>query len=259
MAQSSSKPALTNLPPEIRNMIYRLILVRDQPISIFSSPSNFTDVSTRRENIRPRYITLRRDWEARPRPASRLRKYTPSTDSRTFFCVNKEIYAEAGLIFYSCNTFAVGNGCSGSTGEETLTYDALKTFISRVPKRFLERITKINMIMHLKPPTVLGSDDEAKSLHAISRALVKHLKGLEIISLSATPEGNHGAREFLRWMDELPRLQNSLTMEKTLRILVKHPHAREIIVWSDPWHDTQGAVERIYRDGLDTRKLFSIA
>lgn len=78
-----------DLPPEIRNHIYDIALVKDHPISI-------TSIRNRRKNE------------------------PPSTDFGRLLRVNKQINSEAKTVFYSLNTFAVGNGWWGSRKEENL-------------------------------------------------------------------------------------------------------------------------------------------
>jgi hypothetical protein len=92
----------TRLPPEIRNSIYELLLVNEHPIPITS-----------------------------PRKKHAVKKEPPKTNFARLLRVNKQLNAEAKTVFYSLNSFVVGNGPFGLTTEENL--HALRAFITRVP------------------------------------------------------------------------------------------------------------------------------
>jgi hypothetical protein len=70
MDQPTAESTILSLPPEIRNTIYYFILVRDQPIAIFSKPRNKSE-----NGVYPVYFPENRriaeltasDGEAKPR------------------------------------------------------------------------------------------------------------------------------------------------------------------------------------------------
>jgi hypothetical protein len=147
----------TRLPPEIRNSIYELLLVKKGFISI-SSPRN------RRKKVRPR------------------------TNFGCLLRVNKQINSEAKTIFFARNTFCVGNGWWGSRGEANL--HALKAFISRVPKACIAMITKIevDMYFHLQRGWVWGAPSQntfytnevyVLELQSVARAVLKYFTSVE--------------------------------------------------------------------------------
>ena len=67
----------------------------------------------------------------------------------TFLCrrVNKQINQEAKALFYSRNTFIIGNGYWGSTTYPNV--QALKEFIKRVPKDCLALIRNVALYTYL--------------------------------------------------------------------------------------------------------------
>jgi hypothetical protein len=80
----------TTIPTEIRNKIYKLVLVRDEAVTI-SSPRGIGQTALRR--------TLRKQ------------KYSKAA---SLLMVNKQINIEAKTVFYGHNTFVVGNTHLGS-------------------------------------------------------------------------------------------------------------------------------------------------
>jgi hypothetical protein len=91
----------TRLPPEIRNEVYKLLFVSRLGV-VIRSPLN------------PR--------KRRP----------PQLDFTRLLLVNKQINAEAKTMFYSLNTFIIGNLDWVSTEKANL--HGLKAFTSHVPK-----------------------------------------------------------------------------------------------------------------------------
>jgi hypothetical protein len=149
------------LPPEIRNTIYELLVIKNDPILV---------CSPRRKHVVNREFTSRSF-------AALLR-------------LNKQINAEASTIFYAKNRFVFGNGTWGSTSVPNA--HGLKAFLDRVPKKYLVRIEDVLVEVHCRQnyhsaatggfrwiPTHghnvwrFGSMNDATSLHSISRALGK--------------------------------------------------------------------------------------
>ena len=164
----NSNMTFTSLPPEIRNMIYSLLLVKNEPITIAS----------------PRHRRSRVNAEFTSDNFARLLR------------VSKQIHNEASSVFYSVNTFVVGNGDWGSKNKPNL--HALRAFTARVPSRFLACITEIHYTIHLRwcaasgtslGHFILGTSADASDLHSISRALSKHFTGLKVIDVYFTTDG----------------------------------------------------------------------
>ena len=209
------------LPPEIRNQIYALLLISAKPIQIRS-----------------------------PRKRRIGRKIGSSNFGR-LLCVNKRIYEEASTIFYSMNTFVVGNGSWGST---TFTnVHALKAFIKSVPASHISRITKVIMEIHMRistawpEPYIFGTRNEASSLHSISRALVRHFTGLEFLCYQFDGSGPViFQNEFIH--AKLSDDQAINELHKVLSTLLKHGTLKRISqqrTWDGKCVDIQSAVKEI--------------
>ena len=107
----------TSLPPEIRNMIYSLLLIQDSPISICSP----------------------RRWIMNERST------TPTASFHNLMFVNKQIHAEVYTAFFSLNTFSIGNGDYGSSRETNV--HGLKSFIRRVPAQYIRCISRLTILV----------------------------------------------------------------------------------------------------------------
>lgn len=148
-----------SLPPEIRNTIYELLLIKDEPIYICS-----------------------------PLRKHAVNRELTSTSFSMLLRLNKQINAEASTIFYSKNEFVLGNGAWGSTSLPNA--HGLKAFLDRVPNKYLACITEVTVEVHCRQyhrsvvatrfywvpsrhGTVheLGTSNDAANLHFISRAL----------------------------------------------------------------------------------------
>jgi hypothetical protein len=68
------------LPPEIRNEIYSLLVISPHPIKVRS-----------------------------PRWQHEIKKTAKPSNFCQLLCVNKQMNAEASMMFYAVNTFTVGN------------------------------------------------------------------------------------------------------------------------------------------------------
>lgn len=142
-----------SLAPETRNEIYKLVLADDRPVKITS-------------------------------PHRRKRR-SKSNNFLALTLLNKALGKDAKATFYSINTFVFGNGRYGSTVQANL--HGLKCFIQRVPKECLPLIRKIKL--HLFFTELPDSRDpnsnyemnhlDIKELKAITRAIFKHLKGVQ--------------------------------------------------------------------------------
>jgi hypothetical protein len=147
----------TRLPPEIRNNIYELLLVKEGCIAITS-------------------------------PRNRRKKVPPKTNFGCLLRVNKQINSEAKTIFFSRNKFAIGNGRWGS--REQVNLHALKAFTSRVPKACIAMIAKIEIDMYFQlrwhwswvgasSTIYYAFSSDALELQSVARAVLKYFKGVE--------------------------------------------------------------------------------
>src|SRR5215469_16485518 len=114
MDPMSQTSPLLKCAPEVRNMIYSLLIQHPTPIKIRS-----------------------------PRKKRGTQKNLGIT-KYGIFRVNKQIHHEASTLFYATNTFCIGNGPWGSTADTNL--HGLKAFISRVP--YISQITKVQLDIH---------------------------------------------------------------------------------------------------------------
>jgi len=105
------------LPPEIRNMIYKLLpLVFKSPIKVTPSKNILHGKSARSRPRKQKTGILR---------------------------VDKQTYLETSQIFYSQNKFIFGTSMSDSQDEPNL--QGFKQFITRVPKQHLAAITNVEL------------------------------------------------------------------------------------------------------------------
>lgn len=209
----SNKNTFMPLPPEIRNMVYSLLLIQDSPIPICS----------------PRRWVMNED------------SITPTASFHNLMLVNKQIHAEVYTVFYSLNTFSIGNGDYGSSRD--INIHGLKSFIRRVPAQYIECIPHLRIMVYLRKrystpssnpgpwPYLteygIGSMSDAIDLQAIGRAVVKHFKGVEVLSL----ESCIGGRD--RMHDEEARVCRERSLDEiaeALNILLKHPRLKELNV-----------------------------
>jgi hypothetical protein len=151
---------LLDLPPELRNIIYDLLVFQERPVAI-----------------------------ATPRRKNAVKKTQQESHFAAILSVNKQTNKEAKTIFFSQNTFLIGNGWWGSTMRANV--QALKEFIKRVPKECIALIREIELDIYFKRIDV-GSglfyhihSEELKQLEIICRALTKHFIGLEEVSAAA--------------------------------------------------------------------------
>lgn len=93
-------------------------------------------------------------------------------------------------MFYTLNTFTVGNGIWGSKTDANL--HGLRHFITRVPENHRCGIEKINFMIHARRVYYeqkfrvemrfeFGTAVDATTLHMISRALRHHFKSLKVV------------------------------------------------------------------------------
>jgi hypothetical protein len=217
------------LPPEIRNMIYCLLLIKPHPILI---------CSPRRKHVVNQELT-----------------------SENFGCllrINKQVNIEASTIFYSKNQFVVGNGSWAS--KKFANVHALKAFLSRVPRKYIAHITNVVVEVHCRkdctngpifvfpriPELLLGTAHEASNLLTISRALVRHFKGLEILTYQKLDSGEDIYMPFPRLPS--PKLSTSeaiAELQKSLLVVLRHTNLKEIRTFDDKLVDMQTAVEKI--------------
>jgi len=160
----------TKLPPELRNMIYELVLICSSPFEICSP-----------------------------------RRKTPSTTKRPLFALllaNKQLYNEGSYILFSRNIFLFSNLDYGSTTLPNI--HGMLAFIKRIPPQRLSLIANIRLDFYLNsdlwshrkshflssgipyqkwhkgygPVTYGKIDDEIKDMNKICRSVVRCFKGV---------------------------------------------------------------------------------
>jgi hypothetical protein len=235
-----SSPSFMTLPPECRDMIYHPLLVQEVPIRIAS----------------PRSRTLR--------------DLMFSSARASILYVNRQIHAEAIRLFYSANTFVVGNGPVDSTQHEN--EQGLISFVNHVPSHLVTSITKITLVIHLRPsefisilfpalraairsprreaiPTHygLGTPGDAADVWHISQLIVKHFKsvksvGIDWVYAEKSPERAH----------ILSRAATVAGLANAIRLLMKLPQAREIHFWDEKNLDLRKILDRVLKEELET-------
>ncbi|KAL5327914.1 hypothetical protein ACEPPN_005620 [Leptodophora sp. 'Broadleaf-Isolate-01'] len=154
----------TKCPAEIRNMIYKLLLVSDHTIQI-TSP-----LGARRRGSGKNFAAI--------------------------MLTNKATHQEAQGWYYTLNTFAVGNNYWGSRYLANL--HGLQQFMRIAPKPYLAMIRHIEMnVCAEKYPTTDGTEyyffhtaREGEILMSICRTLLQHFRGLRTIVIKATRLGD---------------------------------------------------------------------
>jgi hypothetical protein len=221
----------TRLPPEIRNHIYELLLVNEHPIPITS-----------------------------PRKKHAVKKELPKTNFGRLLRVNKQFNTEAKTVFYSLNSFVVGNGPFGLTTQENL--HALRAFITRVPAICVRRITRVHFEINVIRITDWSNnvynyrvrDSCVKDLESISRALVKHFKSLESLIIGFKPYRHQYGYDYPNL--NLPSIaQVSKPIEgdlasvaKGVRVVLKHPNLKFVWVQERPGMGIDEFLEKFFGD-----------
>jgi hypothetical protein len=125
-------PSLLTLPPEIRDLIYRLLLTQKYPVSVHS-PQRRSSLKNARK----------------PKTSLPTQNQRPQEHLDAILRVNKHIHEKTAPIFYSTNRFVVGIGHYGST--ESANLNGLKCFMARVPLRYISLIKRVVLVIHMTP------------------------------------------------------------------------------------------------------------
>jgi hypothetical protein len=204
---------LLSVPPEIRNMIYVLIVKKNEGILV-CSPRRKQPVKNRpvSENIIPLLL------------------------------LNKQINNEASAVFYSSNTFIFGNGNWGLRSQTNL--HAFKAFVSRVPAKSISRIRKVVIQIHfwhdfktyVCPTVALESIIDEPTLYSLSHALVKRLTGLETLIYVAKKSDLSKiiSRQIPYCNIFVPPDWIGLGVEDSVEIMTRHPTLKVIATQKDP-------------------------
>jgi hypothetical protein len=220
----------TRLPPEIRNDIYELLLVNEHPIPITS-----------------------------PRKKHAVKKEAPKTNFARLLRVNKQFNAEAKTVFYSLNSFVVGNGPFGLTTEENL--HALRAFITRVPAICVRRITRVHFEINVMQVKDWSSnfynyrvpDSSVKDLESISRALVKHFRGLESLIIGFKPYRQYSYDSLgPNWRSSFQAsksIEGDLaSVAKAVRVVLKHSNLKFVRFQERPCMGIDEFLEKFFGD-----------
>ncbi|KAG4441733.1 hypothetical protein IFR05_002776 [Cadophora sp. M221] len=186
------------LPRELRDMVYGLLLIVDKPIRI-TSPA-LGKYSYRK--IKTRFTSL--------------------------FGVSKDIGEEARIIFYSRNTWVVGNGQWGS--REQPNRHALKIFLERVPRYAIASIRRLQLDIHFTCQYPRSPRSEHKmyprdvtNLKGLSRPIVKYFKRVDKIVVmsggdfwtyvAAAPTLKPGPISAMTQLFEMPNLKKIIFLD----------------------------------------------
>jgi len=201
-----------SLPLEIRDRIYRLLLIQKFPINIRSPFKRRTATGCRRDKRRPVAPTITNHFGA-------------------ILQVNKQLHGEATPVFYSANQFAVGIGDYGSSSSSN--FHGLKAFLARVPVRYISLIKRVVLTIHLIPEDrhwfpdqarVFAFSGDASDAETISRILITCFTGLQSVLISWIYSGKYSHQPWLS------KLETEEVLVKIMRILVKHPTARKLLL-----------------------------
>jgi hypothetical protein len=185
---------------------------------------------------------------------------SPTANFLNLLLVNKQTHIEACTVFYSLNTFSIGNGDYGSSRDTNV--HGLKSFIRRVPARYIHCISHLKIFFYLRkmytiPAPNLGpqtyvvnygicSTSDASDVQAIARAVVKHFKGVEKLSLDPCIRGPK------RPHYHEPRLCGKRSIDEiaiAVKLLLKHQKVKELTVTKDNSRSQlQEAVERVVEE-----------
>ncbi|CZT04574.1 uncharacterized protein RAG0_10997 [Rhynchosporium agropyri] len=149
-------------PAEVRNMIYKQLIVSKKTIQICS-----------------------------PLKRHRRRYHSERLNFAAIMLVDKDIHEEVRGLYYTLNTFAVGNNLWGSTSFANL--HGLNAFMKLAPKQHLAQIQNIEinlcaeLVPHWARPELFYCHDEldGKRLMSICRILLKHFRGLRHVVIKA--------------------------------------------------------------------------
>lgn len=241
------------VPPEIRGEIYRLLLVRKEPIPIST-------------------------------PRRRTFKELLLSDARgSILYVSKAIHNEAIRIFFECNTFVVGNG----TGADEASLSGLKAFVTYIPAALIASISHIHLHVYLRikeqprarnnngpnttpplpvPPSLdfldseetpfnsgekyfLGSPAEALEIRQISRRIPKHFTGLKKIMVDWV------SSEVQIWSGRiLPPAPTITVLSNAITSFMRLPKLQRVCVWEDECVYVEQVLERILAEREKTGK-----
>jgi hypothetical protein len=213
----SRKVNFFNLPPEIHNEIYFLLVISPQPIKICS-----------------------------PRSKVQIRRKVNPSNFCQLLCVNKQMNAESAMMFYAVNTFTIGNGPFGSKSITNL--HGLRAFIKRVPANHLSGIRTVGIEIHKRwfgGRKGFGTQLDAENLHSITRALKKHFKRLEVVKFSYTTLDYWGSPFDGPRLTQTP-LARELT--KMFRTLLKISSLARIEAYNQDDIDMKAVAEEILKD-----------
>lgn len=234
------------VPPEIRSEIYRLLLVRKEPIPIST-------------------------------PRRRTFKELLFSDARgSILYVNKAIHSEAIRIFFEYNTFVVGNG----TGTDEASLSGLKAFVTYIPAALIATISHIHLHVYLRmkeqprnnnnintTPSLpvqssldfleseetpfnsgekylMGSPAEALEIRQISRRIPKHFTGLNRVTVDWI------SSEVQIWSGRiLPQAPTITVLSSAIASFMSVPKLQRVCIWEDECVCVEQVLERILAEG----------
>lgn len=173
-AQMPADPSspLLELPREIRDMIYKNLLIQDGPIIIHACDTDFSNYRTRRK--------LRFSGQAaRPKPSK-----------NAILMANKQISLEAIAISYQHNNFRVGN----EYGHDCSLL-ALRQFLHQAPSAGVKLISKVQLLImfeddrrqdHQWPPIGIPRTmcvQNTDQFHHVCQLLQDKFKGLRSLTI----------------------------------------------------------------------------
>lgn len=242
------------VPPEIRSEIYRLLLIRKEPIPIST-------------------------------PRRRTFKELLFSDARgSILYVNKQIHSEAIRIFFEYNTFIVGNG----TGVDEASFLGLKAFVTYIPAAIIASISHIhfhiylrmkaqsrtgnNNISNARPPLPvqsslysldteetpfnsgdgysLGSPAEALEIRQISRRIPKHFTGLHRVTVDWI------ASDVQIWPGRiLPQAPTITVLSNAITSLMSLSKIQRVCIWEDECIHIEQVLDRVMAEGETTGKI----
>lgn len=187
------------MPIEIRDMIYRLLLHKVDPVRIMS-------------------------WSMTNPHVAR-----PASHTNSIICVNKQISDEALPILYSSQPFEFGDGSRSRVTDA----DVLKSFLATVRPHLAAAITSLDIFACLRmgyAANMLGhyylmSGDlaYASNFREMCQQVRKHMPGLRFVTVDFGPWGNS-----IHTLRLLSRTATVSGLASSIRMLMELPKLKQI-------------------------------
>ncbi|PVH81372.1 hypothetical protein DL98DRAFT_172258 [Cadophora sp. DSE1049] len=222
-AASSATPRIgfLSVPIEIRDMIYRLLLTKDDPVCIRSS-------------------SMRNPHIARP-----------VNHTTSIVRVNRQISDEALPILYSSQPFEFSDG----TRSRVTDADILKSFLATLRPHLIASITSMNLTACLRMGyaanmlghyyLMSGDLNYASNFREMCQQMLKNMKGLRSVTIDFGPWGNS-----IHALRLLSRTATVSGLAGSVRMLMKLPKLKQMKLIDNNIDGFSLLLEKIVSDKL---------